>query len=79
MLKQQVFPMPEAITHLRAEAFSNGAPHGALHRRLEGLAAGLLQLGNQAVAPLADGNHGGGPSLDFCAPVGGQAVLLAVI
>ena len=37
------------------------------------------KLGEITFVTATDGNHGRGPPLDFCAPVGGQAVLLAVI
>ena len=37
MLKQEVFPVPEAVAHLRAEALVDGALHAALRRGAEGL------------------------------------------
>ena len=79
MLKQQVFPMPEAITHLRAEAFMNGPRHAALHRGPEGLPPFVQKLRFQAVLSLADHRSRGGPSLDSGAAISCQAVFPAAV
>lgn len=79
MLKQQVFPMPEAIAYLRAEALVDGPRHAALCRGPEGLPPLVQKLCFQTVLPLADYRGRGGPSLDSGAPVGGQAVFPAAV
>ena len=79
MLKQKVVPVPETVAHLRAETLVDGALHAALHRGPEGLPPFAQQLRLQAVLPLTDHRAGGGPRLDFDAPVGGQPVFPASI
>ena len=71
--------MPEAVAHLRTEAFMNGALHVTLHRGAERLPPFAQQLRLQAVLPLTDHRAGGGPSLDSDVPVGCQAVFPTAI
>ena len=74
MLKQKAVPVPETVAHLCAETLVDSALHAALHWSPERLPPFAQQLRLQAVPPLTDHCAGGGPRLDFDAPVGRQAV-----
>ena len=76
MLKQEMVPVPEAVAHLRTEAFVDGALHAALHRSPEGLPPLVQQFNFQAILSLADYRTGGGPCLDSDASVGCQTYSL---
>lgn len=78
VLEKEAVSVPETVAHLRAEAFMDSTLHTALHRSPKGLPPLAQHLCLQAVLPLADNRPGGGPCLDFDAPVGCQLVLLPV-
>ena len=71
--------MPEAVAHLRTEAFVDGALHAALYWSPEGLPLLVQQFDFQVVLPLTDHRTGGRPLVNFGAPVGCQAVFPATV
>ena len=74
MLKQEVFPTPETVTHFRTKALVDGAFHAALYWGAEGMSLIVQQFCFQMVFPLPDDRPGRGPFLYFGAPVGCETV-----
>lgn len=79
MLKQEIVPIPKAVSHFCAETLVDGALHAALHRGAKGLPPLVQQFDFQAILPLADYRTGGGSRLDSDSSVGGQTVFPASI